>query len=298
MRLLRYPFVQVAVNEYRARRIHLRHRQASRKFAAACAEALFGVIGDYSMPAPALYADLSQYYDLLCSAIDYNEQGQFALRAHRLFGNGGQRYLDLACGSGAHLAVLQNAGFCCAGLDISQAMLDLAAKRVPQAQLYLQDMSELNPGEPLDFITCFLYSLHYSHPMAKFEQTLQHVFAALAPGGLFCFDAVDKNQIANDAGHSHSMHHQQHLLHFQTRWHYPGHGDTLKLHVHIRDQQQVYHEQHTMSALSIGQIERALTRAGFTVAILERDFHRLLPWQGHTGNVIFCAWKDSDEQYN
>lgn len=243
------------------------------------------------MPAPALYADLSAYYDLLCSAINYREQCDFAVRVHGLFGNGGRRYLDLACGSGAHLELMSECGFVCAGLDISAPMLALAAQRCPKAQLYLLDMSELSMAQPVDFITCFLYSLHYSHPRQKFAQTLQRVYDALAPGGLFCFDAVDKSCVANDSGHRHSADYQQHSLHFRTRWHYCGNGETLHLHVDIHDRSHHYHEQHLMSALSIAEIEQELNVAGFSVEILERDFERLIPWHGVNGNVIFCASK-------
>lgn len=240
------------------------------------------------MSTPTLYADLSGYYDLLCSAIDYRQQCDFAVRVHGLFGNGGHRYLDLACGSGAHLELMSEHGFICSGLDISAPMLALAAQRCPKAQLYLLDMSELSIAQPVDFITCFLYSLHYSHPRQKFTQTLQKVYEALAPGGLFCFDAVDKFCVANDSGHRHSANHQ---LHFQTRWHYSGGGETLHLHVDIRDQNQRYYEQHLMSALSIVEVEQELNAIGFDVEILERDFERLIPWHGINGNVIFCASK-------
>lgn len=245
------------------------------------------------MPLPSLYADLSQYYDLLCSAIDYKEQCDFALRAHQLLGNGGHRYLDLACGSGAHLAHVHAAGFSCAGLDISDAMLALAAQRCPQAQLHSLDMSDLKSVNEFDLITCFLYSIHYSYPRAKLEQTLQRVYQSLTAGGLFCFDAVDKNSVANDAGHAHQVTFGQQTLRFQTRWFYSGHGKTLDLHISIREQQRHYNEQHVMTAVTVPELRDTLQSIGFAVMIFERDFDRLLPWQGENGNVMICGWKEA-----
>lgn len=246
------------------------------------------------MSNPPLYADHAQYYDLLCSAINYAEQSAFAARANGVFGNGGRNYLDLACGSGAHIAQMLAAGYRCIGVDISAEMLALAKARSSGALFFLQDMSELSVSERQDLVTCFLYSMHYCHPLAKFEQTLQRVYAALRPGGMFCFDAVDKHSVANDDGHTHQLMHQQQPLQFQTRWYYSGEGDALDLHISIRDGQQHYHEQHLMGALSIAEIEAMLVKTGFEVTILERDFERLLPWQGHNGNVIFCATKPCD----
>ncbi|KTT28598.1 SAM-dependent methyltransferase, partial [Pseudomonas oryzihabitans] len=63
------------------------------------------------MSATALYTDLSAYYDLLCADIDYGAQSQAVLRLQRLFGNGGTRHLDLACGTGPHVRHFLDSGF-------------------------------------------------------------------------------------------------------------------------------------------------------------------------------------------
>ena len=247
------------------------------------------------MSLPPLYADLSHYYDVLCSHIDYREQCDFVLRANQLWGNGGKNYLDLACGSGSLLAHFATADFICSGLDISADMLKLAQLRCPSAQLICADMKDLTTAEPQDLVSCFLYSTHYCASIPAIRQTFAKVFAALAPGGLFCFDAVDKDSIANDGGHMHALNHNGSELRFQTRWHYSGHGDAMDLHIHIREiqqQQQLhYHDRHKMTAVKIDVLAQLLADAGFSVVILEHDFGRLTEWQGMNGNVIFCASK-------
>ncbi|GGC80349.1 hypothetical protein GCM10011362_31190 [Marinobacter halophilus] len=55
------------------------------------------------MSANVLYTDLSGCYDLMCADIDYPAQSQGVRRLHQLFGNGGTRHLDLACGTGPHI---------------------------------------------------------------------------------------------------------------------------------------------------------------------------------------------------
>jgi len=250
------------------------------------------------MTAPSLYADLSHYYDLLCSDINYREQSEFALRANQCLGNGGRQYLDMACGSGVLLEHFFRAGFECSGLDISADMLALAAERCPEAQLMCADMSDLQAADSLDLITCFLYSIHYCASIAKLQQTFQSVFAALAPGGMFCFDAVDKDQVANDQGHVHRTQVPNGHLRFQTRWHYSGAGDRLNLHIDIQEtidgRQRHYSEQHAMTAVSVSALQRMLQEAGFEVTVLEHDFARLSQWQGTSGNVVFCAVKAAD----
>lgn len=247
------------------------------------------------MPSPSLYADLSCYYNLLCSSIDYQEQSQFALRAHQLFGQGGNAYLDLGCGSGPHLAELFVAGYICSGLDLSEHMLALAAQRVPQATLYCQNMSKMNVPAQFDLITCFLYSIHYCYPHVQLQQTLHNAFRALNVGGLFCFDAVDKNSISNDAGHTHHVTHNKSELTFQSRWQYSGEGDQLDLHIAIAETVgeniKHYSEAHCMSAITIHELIQLAEKAGFEVTVLERDFIALKPWDKVQGNVLFCCVK-------
>lgn len=81
------------------------------------------------MSVNALYTDLSGYYDLMCADIDYQAQSHCIHRLQQLFGNGGARHLDMACGTGPHIRHFIDAGYASSGLDINQPMLDLAQSR-------------------------------------------------------------------------------------------------------------------------------------------------------------------------
>ena len=74
------------------------------------------------MSANALYTDLSGYYDLMCVDIDYQTQSSCVRRLQQLFGNGGNTYLDLACGTGPHVRHFIDYGYLCFGLDINQIL--------------------------------------------------------------------------------------------------------------------------------------------------------------------------------
>lgn len=121
------------------------------------------------MSVNALYTDLSGYYDLMCADIDYQAQSHCIHRLQQLFGNGGVRHLDMACGTGPHIRHFIDAGYASSGLDINQPMLDLAAIRCPEAQFSQQDMCAFNVAERLDLITCFFVfgSLQRRHRAAE-----------------------------------------------------------------------------------------------------------------------------------
>lgn len=246
------------------------------------------------MPGNALYNDLSGYYDLMCADIDYQAQSHCTQRLHRLFGNGGQRHLDLACGTGPHVRHFLDAGFASSGLDINQPMLDRAALRCPEAQFSMQDMCAFNASEPQDLITCFLYSIHYSGSIERLQACLSSVHAALASGGLFCFNAVDKQRIDNRSSMSHSADHPDGLLRFSSGWYYPGEGTQQQLRLRIernRDgETQVWHDAHPMVAVSFDELQ-ALLQPLFEVTVLEHDYQKLEGWDGQSGNALFACVK-------
>lgn len=243
-----------------------------------------------------LYAELSGYYDQFCAEVDYAGQCAFARRVfHTFAASGGHQYLDLACGTGQHLLDMQRHGFVPHGLDNSSEMLALAAQRVPDAQLQLCDLAAFAQQDCFDLITCFLYSLHYSHPTVAVQQTLQRSFAALKPGGVLLFNAVDARGIQNDDGITTHLQHGADKLSFQSAWHYRGEGETLDLNLKISRAAVAGSEQwtdhHTMTALTFPQLAALLQAAGFDVTIMEHDYSMLRSWDGASANAIFVACK-------
>ncbi|PCK08695.1 MAG: SAM-dependent methyltransferase [Alteromonadaceae bacterium] len=254
------------------------------------AQALTAVMTD-----EVLYTDLTKYYELMCSGINYQEQCEYAQRLHQLFGIGGDEYLDLACGHGPHLKYFAKYGYRATGLDANQQMLDRAAESGIDVEFSCQDMSCFSFDRPFNLITCFLYSILYAYPQRQFENTLKSVYQALKPGGVFCFDAVDKNQVANDEGFSHQLQDGDDKLLFQSRWQYSGSGERLDLHIDIAreagEEINRWQDKHSMLAIDIPTIKHLLEALGFEVHIMERDFSKIVEWQGENGNVFFVCVK-------
>ena len=246
------------------------------------------------MPGTAIYTDLSGYYDLMCADIDYGAQSHCVHRLQKLFGNGGNRHLDLACGTGPHVRYFIDAGYESSGLDINQPMLDRAMLRCPEAQFFLQDMCGFTLSQPVDLITCFLYSIHYSAEVARLKACISSVHGALAAGGLFCFNAVDKRAIDNDSFVSHDASHPDGLFNFSSGWHYAGAGEQQLLRLRIEKktaaQSQIWHDEHRMVAVSVSELTELL-RPYFEVHVLEHDYEKILPWNGTSGNVIVACVK-------
>ena len=246
------------------------------------------------MPANALYTDLSGYYDLMCSGIDYHAQSHCVQRLQQIFGNGGKRHFDLACGTGPHVRHFIDCGYQSGGLDINQPMLDRAAMRCPQAQFSLQDMCDFKVAEPQDLITCFLYSIHYSAGLERLKACIASVHTALNADGVFCFNAVDKHRIDNDSFTTHSASHEGSLFTFSSGWYYCGDGEKQSLKLSIEKttaaQTQVWHDEHAMVAVGFTELQELL-RPYFEVHVFEHDYDKIVPWGQASGNALFACVK-------
>lgn len=243
-----------------------------------------------------LYADLSGYYDQFCAEIDYAEQCAFTRRVFATFaGSGGRDYLDLACGTGAHLLHMEPHDFTLTGLDNAADMLTQAATKVPSATLLLADMASLDRSEAFDLITCFLYSIHYNHPTSALEETLARAWQALKPGGVFIFNAVDAAGVRHNHQVSTTLQDGDATLRFESGWQYSGAGEILELHLSITRESalgiQRWEDQHRMTAIPFDRLLARLSALGFEVTVLEHDYSTMRAWDEKSFNIIVVATK-------
>lgn len=246
------------------------------------------------MSSNVLYTDLSAYYDLMCADIDYQTQSNGVRRLQQIFGNGGNTHLDLACGTGPHVRHFLDFGFQSSGLDINQPMLNLAQQRCPEAAFSLQDMSAFSVEQPVDLITCFLYSIHYSDGVEKLKACIASAHAALTHGGVFCFNAVDKNKIDNTASVTHSAKQAGDVFTFSSGWNYSGEGEKQLLKLRIEKATasgtQIWHDEHPMVAFSVDEL-LAILRPHFDVHAFEHDYEKIVPLNEASGNALFVCVK-------
>ncbi|WP_233078120.1 class I SAM-dependent DNA methyltransferase [Rheinheimera soli] len=242
----------------------------------------------------ALYTDLSGYYDLMCADIDYQAQSQSARRLHQFFGTEGKTHLDLACGTGPHIRHFLDAGYQSSGLDLNQPMLDKAQQRCPEARFILQNMCDFQLEHPVDLVTCFLYSIHYSASIKNLKACIASVFSALKPGGVFCFNSVDKDKIDNSSYVRHSaVLNNSHFV-FESGWNYSGTGEQQSLNLSIEkttaDLKHLWQDQHPMVAISFAELEQLLCPY-FEVHVLEHNYEKIAAWDKHSGNALFVCIK-------
>lgn len=106
--------------------------------------------------------------------------------------------VDLGCGSGLWARELANAGYRVLGIDISSAMIELARRRVPEAEFRVGSLFE-EEIPPCDAVTSvgevFNYLFDPSGGPEALDWFFRRVYDSLAPGGVFVFDVAEPGQV-------------------------------------------------------------------------------------------------------
>lgn len=96
--------------------------------------------------------------------------------------------LDVACGTGTHLAEFAELGYRIAGTDLSEPMLDVARSvlgdDVPLIAGSFEDLPDaVTALGPFDLVTCLFSSIAYVSSIEALRRVLGDLAALVAPGG-------------------------------------------------------------------------------------------------------------------
>ncbi len=99
--------------------------------------------------------------------------------------------VDLECGSGIMARLLSDAGYEVVGIDLSEPLLRMARKRVPEATFRMGSFAttDIHPCVAVTAIgEVFNYTFDTANCAAVRAKTFGRVYTALAPRGLLVFD--------------------------------------------------------------------------------------------------------------
>lgn len=130
-----------------------------------------------------MFRQSARIYDAVYAWKDY--AGESA-RVHALVQArkpGAATLLDVACGTGAHLAELRR-WYRCEGLDLDPELLAVARERLPDLPMQQGDMRDFDLGRRFDAVTCLFSSIGYLMTVEALEAAIAAMARHLEPGGV------------------------------------------------------------------------------------------------------------------
>lgn len=134
----------------------------------------------------AQYDDLAQWYDPLYAATgkDHAAEARALLDVAMRLGVRPASLLDVACGTGQHLATFRETIDDVVGVDNAPAMLDVARERLPDGvPLRHGDMRRFDLGRTFDLVTCLFSSIGHVRDASDLDAAVQAMARHVAPGG-------------------------------------------------------------------------------------------------------------------
>ena len=199
------------------------------------------------------------------------------------------RLLDVACGTGMHLARFRQHAQV-QGADHSAAMLRVAATRVPGVPLHEQAMEQLDISAEFDVITCLLIGIAYPVGEVRLHRALRRMHQHLRRGGVLVVEpGPSRESVARLDGTPLLFESRGTLVERRARW--SMHRSELVMHHEFRmstaGRRWVLHELHEITLRDLHEHRIAMERAGFEVRL-----HR--PIDGASPLLIGRRW-DSPE---
>ncbi|MEM7557012.1 MAG: class I SAM-dependent methyltransferase [Cyanobacteria bacterium P01_A01_bin.84] len=106
--------------------------------------------------------------------------------------------IDLGCGSGLWIQELLKSGYQTIGIDISEALINIARQRIPEADFRVDSLfnAEIPPCNAVTSISeCFNYLFDSENNHQKLIDLFRRIYNSLTPGGVFIFDIATPGQV-------------------------------------------------------------------------------------------------------
>jgi SAM-dependent methyltransferase len=92
--------------------------------------------------------------------------------------------LDVACGTGAHLAAFRATFDHVEGLELAPAMRERAVARLPGIAVHEADMRDFSLGRSFDAVTCLCTAVGYLDTVDEMRAAVRHMADHVMPGGV------------------------------------------------------------------------------------------------------------------
>lgn len=132
-----------------------------------------------------MYKVFATYYDQFYQSKNYEKECVFL---HTLLSKYHVKtVLDVGCGTGTHLSMLEKCGYLCEGIDFNNAMLEIAKKKC-SGRVVQGDMRSFELNKSYDAITSLFAVFNHNLTLDDAKKTLFNLKSHLKKDGILILD--------------------------------------------------------------------------------------------------------------
>ena len=135
-----------------------------------------------------MYKKLAKYYDLIYHWKEYEKEADSIKDLIKKYRKSvGNLLLDVGCGTGKHLEQFKS-DFSCTGIDINNAMVEVAKENVKDVIFKQGNMVDFNLKMEYDVILCLFSAIGYVRTYPNLEKTMMNFSNHLKKGGVLVIE--------------------------------------------------------------------------------------------------------------
>lgn len=139
------------------------------------------------------YSPIAQVYE---SVMGPRDDLDFVYSLIKQHAEHASQILELACGTGNMLEVLR-ADFSLVGVDVSQSMIKLARRKLPDIELHIGDMRNFQLNRKFDVVLCVFDSINHLLLYSDWKKVFRNARRHLNKNGIFIFDMNAEQKFLN-----------------------------------------------------------------------------------------------------
>ena len=135
-----------------------------------------------------MFTRSARFYEALYRYKDYARECErltALIERHRR--SDGRRLLDVACGTGGHIAHLKGL-YEVEGLDVEPGMIAVARERHPEILFHVADMATFDLERRFDAVVCLFSSIGYASTPPAMRMAVANMARHLRPGGVLAVE--------------------------------------------------------------------------------------------------------------
>jgi dTDP-3-amino-3,6-dideoxy-alpha-D-glucopyranose N,N-dimethyltransferase/dTDP-3-amino-3,4,6-trideoxy-alpha-D-glucopyranose N,N-dimethyltransferase/N-methyltransferase len=222
-----------------------------------------------------VFRNTAHLYDLIYEASGKDYKAESA-QLHELIqarNPNATSLLDVACGTGVHLAHLQR-WYDVAGVDLDRAMLAEARRRLsPDVPLVEADMRYFALSRRFDAVICLFSSVGYMSSVDELRAAVTAMAGHLAPGGVLVIDGWVRPDQWIEPGTVHVVLAEKEGMSIvrASRSRREGNLTYFEMHHLVATLERIDHlvDHHTLTLFAPGEYEAALAGAGLSFEVME-----------------------------